>query len=119
MASKVPTRGKPDISDSQALRLMRANLDDPKGKNPQGVDGFDFERFAGVLGFAAGKPPSDAKTVKEIQKRMGLGENTVRRALEAKVASGEMECGKFRRHDPTKNHTSLLMYYWFAKKKRV
>jgi hypothetical protein len=102
---------KDEISPAVAMKLLRANVDDPKGRNPQTiVDGFDWSRFADLETRRYG-PPAASTTVVEFAQRMKLSVSGATKILVAKVASGEMQTGKFNRVGKC---GSPISFFWFT-----
>ena len=107
MAGKLQTRRKPNISDSTALALLRANIDDPKGKNPQVVDGFDWT----LLGPPCDNPPVDSITADQAAVKLGITVSGAHQVLKRRWQDGILERAVFR-----VKGSKPKPYYWEKKK---
>ena len=111
MAGKLQTKRKPDISDNTALALLRANIDDPKGKNPQAIDGFDWSLLGPDTSI---QPPPGAITADDVAQKLGISVGGAFQILKRRVESGILERGMFR----VRGQNRPKPYFWEKKNAR-
>ncbi len=100
-------RNPPKMSDGLALRLMKANIDDPKGKDPKVVKGFDWDKF-GDLQQQLEAPPEGSITAAQFAEKFKLSVHHSADILKRKVSGGEMQSKLYKMQ-----RGAAIRYYWW------
>lgn len=106
MARKLPKGRKPEISDLDALSIIRSGIN-PERKE-RAVDWSDLEK---LLGTAVKSPPPGSFTKKEFERKFQVSKDSSPRMLQKLVEAGHLETGLFRGAN-----CGNVRYWWQAKK---
>ena len=106
MAGKLPKGRKPQIPAVDAMRILRAGLDDKREATE-----FDWNEIESLLSDCSQDPPEGAVTAQEVCLHFSMGWNTAKSKLEKMVRDGVMESGRFR----NRKTQHISQYYWKKK----